>query len=104
MWTVSVYCCCWYIDSALYLLPYKHLLKGIFDALCATALPGRAPVNPICLHMALASVILSSFLVSNPLHVPWIAKYRFTMPNDTLSFMLGSLSALSAGQSASLPS
>ena len=82
---------------------YKHLLKVLSEVLSAVALPGRAPVNPICLQMVLASVDPSSALVSNPLQVPWLAKYRPTMPNDTLSLMLGSLVALSVGQSASLP-
>ena len=82
---------------------YKHLLKVLSVALSAVALPGTAPVNPICLHMVLASVAPSSALVSSPLQVPWLAKYRLTMPCDTLSLMLGSLVALSVGQSASLP-
>lgn len=84
-------------------LPYKHFINVLSDALAATALPGIAPVNPICLHMALASIVPRSALVSNPFHVPWLAKYRPTIPKDTLSRMLGSMVALSAGQSASLP-
>ena len=85
------------------LATYKHISKVLFEALNAVALPGIAPVYPICLHIALASVVPSSLLASNPLHVPWLAKYRLTMPNDTLSLTLGSLVTLSVGQSASLP-
>ena len=92
-----------HIHHKLLFTTYKHISKVLSEALSAVALPGTAPVNPICLHIALASVVPSSVLVSNPLHVPWLAKYRLTMPNDTLSLMLGSLVALSVGQSASLP-
>ena len=37
----------------------KHFLKVLSDALIATALPGTAPVNPICLHIVLVSVVPS---------------------------------------------
>lgn len=62
-------------------------------------------MNPICLQIVFASLIPSRVLVSSPLHVPWVSRYKLTTPNDTLNLtvILPFSVGVSAGQSASLP-